>query len=155
MKTRCPVCGAENSLDTLMASDEARQLLWNMARIGGDLTRQLVKYLGLFRPEKSRLSDARMAKLLEELRPDIENQRIVRDGRVYDAPVPAWIWALGEVLAARDAGSLKTPLKSHGYLYEVLSHWRGQTQQIVEPPVTRNGNNKMLDSLDRLEKMKR
>ncbi|KDN12587.1 hypothetical protein [Snodgrassella communis] len=154
MKTRCPVCGAENSLDALIANEDARELLWTLAQVGGDLAKQLVKYLGLFRPEKSSLSGARMAKLLAELRPDILNQCIQRDGRVTKAPPAAWIWALGEVLNARDAGTLKTPLKSHGYLYEVLSNWRGTVQQVVDQPMTQNGSNKMVESLARLESMK-
>lgn len=154
MKTRCPVCGAENSLDALIANEDARELLWTLAQVGGDLAKQLVKYLGLFRPEKSSLSGARMAKLLAELRPDILNQCIQRDGRVTKAPPVAWIWALGEVLSARDAGTLKTPLKSHGYLYEVLSNWRGTAQQIVDQPMAKNSSNKMVDSLTRLENMK-
>lgn len=154
MKTRCPVCGAENSLDALIAHDEARELLWTMAQIGGDLTRQLVKYLGLFRPEKSSLSGVRMAKLLAELRPDILSQRIQRDGKVTEAPPAAWVWAIGEVLSARDVGTLKTPLKSHGYLYEVLSNWRGSTQQFAQPPVNNGSANKMMDALNRLENMK-
>ncbi|SCC12969.1 MULTISPECIES: hypothetical protein [Snodgrassella] len=154
MKTRCPVCGAENSLDALIANEDARELLWTLAQVGGDLAKQLVKYLGLFRPEKSSLSGARMAKLLAELRPDILNQCIQRDGRITKAPSAAWIWALGEVLSARDAGTLKTPLKSHGYLYEVLSNWRGTVQQVVEQPMTQNGSNKMVESLARLESMK-
>ena len=154
MKTRCPACGSENSLDALLAGDDARQALWSLAQIGGELTKRLVQYLGLFRPSKSSLSNARMAKLLAELLPDIQSGRIVRDGQVFDAPIEAWIWALGEVLNARDLGTLKTPMKSHGYLYEVLTHWRGAAAQVVQAPASKPSLNKLVEGLARLEGMK-
>ena len=36
-----------------------------------------------------------------------------------------------QALAARDAGRLTLPLKSHGWLYEVISNWRPQAGQVV------------------------
>lgn len=125
MKTRCPCCGAENSLDALIAHEQARQSLWTLANIGGPMILGLVKYLGLFRPSKSVLSQARMATLMGELLPDIQAGQIYRNGQSYPAPVAAWAYAFNEVLAARDSGRLKTPLKSHGYLYEIIAGWAG------------------------------
>lgn len=101
MKTRCPCCGAENSLDALIAHEQARQSLWMLANIGGPMTLGLVKYLGLFRPNKSALSQARMASLMAELLPDIQAGQIYRNGQSYPAPVAAWAYAFNEVLAAR------------------------------------------------------
>ena len=135
MKTRCPCCGAENSLDALLAHEEARQSLWAVAQIGGPMSTGLVRYLGLFRPEKSALSQARMATLMAELLPMVQAGHIQRDGKTYAAPPAAWAHAFSEVLAARDAGRLKTPLKSHGYLLEVISKWQGQGE-IVPVPTT-------------------
>lgn len=154
MKTRCPACGAENSLDSLITSDDARQTLWTLAQIGGELTKRLVQYLGLFRPEKSSLSGARMAKLMSDLLPDIQAQRIQRGGKVFDVPVAAWVWALGEVLTARDTGTLKVPLKTHGYLYEILCHWRHDSSQLVDGVVTEKRPSSLSKSLQALEKMK-
>lgn len=130
MKTRCPCCGAENSLDALIAHDEARESLWMVAQIGGQMTRGLVRYLGLFRPGKSVLSGGRMATLMAELLPAIQAGQISRDGKTCPAPPAAWAYAFGEVLAARDSGRLKTPLKSHGYLLEVISKWQGQSETV-------------------------
>lgn len=154
MKTRCPVCGAENSLDALIAHDDARNALWQLAQIGGPMTKNMVMYLGLFRPSQSVLSHARMAKLIAELLPDMQAQRIYRDGKVYDAPPAAWAWAFSEVLAARDSGTLKTPLKSHGYLYEVLTSWRGQAAQVVETAQPVQPKSKTLAAVAALEQMK-
>lgn len=133
MKTRCPCCGAENSLDALIAHDEARQSLWAVAQIGGPMSTGLVRYLGLFRPEKSALSQSRMATLMAELLPMMQAGHIQRNGKSYPAPPAAWAYAFGEVLAARDNGSLSTPLKSHGYLLEVISKWQGQGEAVKMP----------------------
>lgn len=124
MNLRCPCCGAVNSLDALVAHDDARAALQQLADCGGELTRLLVRYCGLFRPSKSALSMPRLAKLLAELHAGIEAQRIERGGVSYDAPPAAWLWALQQVLDARDSGRLMPPLKNHGYLYTVLANWQ-------------------------------
>ena len=135
MKTRCPCCGAENSLDALIAHEQARQSLWTLANIGGPMTQGLGQYLGLFRPSKSSLSQARMYSLMSELIPDIRAGEIRRNGQVHPAPVAAWTYAFNEVLTARDSGRLKTPLKSHGYLYEIIAGWVGNTPVEAVPAV--------------------
>ena len=165
MKTRCPCCGAENSLDALIAHDQARQSLWTLANIGGPMTLGLVKYLGLFRPNKSALSQARMASLMAELLPDIQAGQIYRNGQSYPAPVAAWAYAFNEVLAARDSGRLKTPLKSHGYLYEIIAGWAGNVAPMpvsigdgAAAPAISGGSlkqtSKTLDAVAQLEEMK-
>ena len=135
MKTRCPCCGSENSLDALIAHEQARQSMWTLANIGGPMTQGLVQYLGLFRPSKSSLSQARMYSLMSELIPDIRAGEIRRNGQVHPAPVAAWTYAFNEVLTARDSGRLKTPLKSHGYLYEIIAGWVGNTPVEAVPAV--------------------
>ena len=59
MKTRCPCCGAENSLDALIAHEQARQSMWTLANIGGPMTQGLVQYLGLFLSSSHVLADVR------------------------------------------------------------------------------------------------
>ncbi|XXQ69009.1 hypothetical protein ACKLNO_03890 [Neisseriaceae bacterium B1] len=131
MKTRCPCCGAENSLDALLANDDARDALLAVMNIGGEPAKLAVQYLGLFRPAHTVLTWARMAKLLNELLPDMQRAAITRDRVDYPAPTEAWIYGFREMLARRNSGSLKLPLKSHGYLYEVISGWRGQGLQVL------------------------
>ncbi|MDK4645316.1 hypothetical protein [Kingella kingae] len=126
MKTRCPCCGAENSLDALLAHEEARQAVWAVAQINGELGRLAVQYIALFRPAKTALTFDRMAKLLGEIQPDMERGAINRDRIEYPAPPEAWGYGFREMLSRRNAGCLKLPLKSHGYLYEVISSWKGQ-----------------------------
>ena len=133
MKTRCPNCGATLSLDALIAHDDARTALRFLVQLGGDLAALTVRYLGLFRPTQTELTFARVAKLLGEILPDMQAQRIERKGAVYDAPPAAWLWAMQEVLVTRDSGKLTLPLKNHGYLYEVLTHYRPAAVGVVAP----------------------
>lgn len=119
MIVRCPGCGSEASLDLLVDNDAAAQALTAALEFspGGKL---LVRYLALFRPAKRKLTWPRVAAILGELLPLIHSERIERDGAVHAAPRAAWAAALDKTLAARDAGTLRTPLKSHGYLFEIV-----------------------------------
>ena len=124
MRTRCPSCGATLSLDALVAHDGAREALALAFKLSGALGAMVLRYLALFRSESRDLSMDRVARLLNELLPDMQAQRISRNGQVYDAPPEAWLWAMGRAVDARDNGTLQLPLKSHGWLYEVLTTYR-------------------------------
>jgi len=158
MKTRCPSCGATVSLDALIAHEGARDALMVAFRLSGPLGAALVRYLALFRPDTRELSMDRVGKLLGELVPDIQSGRITRNGQIFDAPREAWIWAVEQALAARDSGRLKTPLKSHGWLYEVISSYRPSAAQLVnDAPLsgTHKPASKTLTGLKALEDFKR
>lgn len=118
MKTACPACGATFSLDAVVGHDGARALVAELAAVSGPLAGALLRYLGLFRPQQRSLSWDRAARLLAELAPMITAARVERRGRVYAAPREAWISAIEHMLDHRDR--LTLPLKSHGYLIEVL-----------------------------------
>ena len=130
MKTRCPVCGTSMSLDALLAHEGARESVLVAFKLSGALGSALVRYLGLFRPESRELTMDRVGKLLNELLPDIQAQRITRNGQLFEAPIDAWLWAIEQTLQARDHGKLKTPLKTHGWLYEVISSWKASAGQL-------------------------
>ncbi len=131
MRTRCPNCGTTLSLDALIAHDGARDALGVAFKLSGSLGHALVRYLGLFRPETRELTMDRVAKLLTELLPDVQAQRIERGGQVFEAPPECWAWAIDQALAAREAGRLATPLKGHGWLYQVMSQYQGQAQAVA------------------------
>lgn len=124
MKTRCPACGATSSLDALLGHSEASQAFKSCLGLVGELQTPLVKYLALFRPDSRDLTFDRAAKLLNELAPDIVAKQIQRNRQTFPAPLGAWIWAIGVVLERRDQGKIDLPLKSHGYLYEVISSYK-------------------------------
>lgn len=128
MNVKCPNCGSVNSLDALIADTGAADVMRCLLELDAEIGKAAIRYIGLFRPAKSQLSWVRSAKLLNELLPSIKAESVERDGVSYPAPAAAWIHGFNETLAARDAGRLKTPLKSHGYLYEIVSKW--------QPPAT-------------------
>lgn len=123
MKVRCSNCGAIHSLDALIANDAASDALkaaFSMSPLGRDW----IQYIGLFRPAKSQLSFDRLAKLTNEALSDIQSESITRDGVKYDAPPEAWIYAINQMLQARDDRKLTLPLTSHGYLYAIISKYK-------------------------------
>lgn len=160
MKTRCPACGAENSLDALIAHDEARQALWSLAQIGGEMTMSVLRYLSLFRPSKSALSFNRVAVLLGELLIDMQRGQIQRHGQMFDVSVEIWTAALQTVVSRRE--SLTLPLKSHGYLYEILSQMAVKGVQTANELLIKNNGqvskqeqSKTLQAAAMLERLKR
>ncbi|RSO16243.1 DUF2752 domain-containing protein [Acinetobacter pittii] len=124
MRTRCPACGATNSLDALLGHGEASKAFVASLNLVGDLATPLVKYLGMFRSQNRELTFERTAKLLGEISADINAQQINRGHHSYPAPKAAWIWAINTMLERRDQGKLQLPLKNHGYLYEVISSFK-------------------------------
>lgn len=124
MKTKCPACGATTSLDALLGHSDASQAFVASLSITGALAKPLVKYLAMFRSESRDLTFERTAKLLNELAPDIVAKQIKRGHHNYPAPQGAWIWAINVMLERRDQQKLDLPLKTHGYLYEVISSYK-------------------------------
>lgn len=122
MKVKCAACGAVNSLDSLVANEAASRAIHSALMVSGELGTVLIGYLGLFRPAKSALTFDRVATLLNELLPMIQAAEIQRDRQTFPAPVEAWIYGINTMLANRT--TLKLPLKSHGYLFEIISKWK-------------------------------
>ncbi len=119
MMVRCPTCGTQASLELLVddqAAGQALQAALEFSSIGP----LLIRYLAMFRPAKTKLTWPRVAALLGELLPLVKSERLQRDGQVVEAPLFVWATALEKILAARDAGTLRTPLRSHGYLFEIV-----------------------------------
>ena len=139
MICRCPNCGAANSLDSLVSDAEAAEVLKMLLELDADIGKAAIRYIGLFRPAKSQLSWARTAKLLNELLPMIKAQEASRDGVCFPAPTEAWIYGFNETVNARDQGRLKLPLKSHGYLLEIVSQWQGSGLPSPQPSPTGRG----------------
>lgn len=117
MRLTCPCCGATNSLEALLTDAAARQAIAAALALPG-LGDRLVRYLGLFRPQGRGLTWDRVARLLEELNTALAAGQIERHGQVWPAPLDYWKLALDQILDARP--TLTLPLKSHGYLYEIL-----------------------------------
>ena len=120
MKTRCHNCGATASLDLLVSTNAAGRAFAEAFNVPAPLAPLMLKYLGLFRPVNRELSFGRATTLLAEINPFISKGKLVFDRQTTDAPLGAWAWAINQVLAARDSGSLKVPMTNHNYLYRIV-----------------------------------
>ncbi|SMF94328.1 hypothetical protein SAMN02949497_1638 [Methylomagnum ishizawai] len=119
MRLRCPCCGAEMSLDTLMALDAARDAVERALRLA-PIGKPILMYLGLFRPAKRSLTLERVAKLLEDLLPMIEAAEIKWEGQVYAAPREAWAGGIDTLVQMRAEGKLDLPLDNHNLLRSII-----------------------------------
>jgi len=119
MRLTCPSCGAMHSVEALLADANARRAVLAAAELPGGLGERVVRYVALFRPRERALSWDRAAKLLEEMAAAIAAGQIERDGRAYPAPPEYWRTALDQMLDGRER--LALPLKTHGYLYEIIA----------------------------------
>lgn len=132
MKTKCPACGATTSLDALLGHSEASKAFVASLNLTGALAKPLVMYLAMFRSENRDLTFDRTAKLLNELAPDIVAKQIKRGHHTYPAPQSAWVWAINIMLERREQQKLDLPLKTHGYLYEVISSYKPENAPVTE-----------------------
>lgn len=133
MRLTCPCCGASYGLEVLLADRSAREAVAAALALPASLGERLLRYIGLFRPRERALSWDRAARLLTELQEAINAAQIERDGRIYPAPVEYWKAAIDQMLDGRDRLSL--PLKSHGYLYEIIA---GMSKRADERSAARN-----------------
>ncbi|HEY8710738.1 MAG TPA: hypothetical protein VIM34_22400, partial [Burkholderiaceae bacterium] len=130
MRLTCPACGAEYTLDVLIAHEGAREALVEAMGMNAVLGKRLMQYLSLFRPPKRQLTMDRVAKILKEISPAIAARQIERNGRIWPIPLESWTWALDEIVAKKER--LTLPLKSHGYLYEMLIAAADKTEAKAE-----------------------
>jgi hypothetical protein len=130
MKTKCPACGATTSLDALLGHSEASKAFVASLNLTGVLAKPLVMYLAMFRSENRDLTFDRTAKLLNEIAPDIVAKQIKRGHHTYPAPQSAWVWAINIMLERREQQKIDLPLKTHGYLYEVISSYKPENAPV-------------------------
>lgn len=109
------------TIDVLIAHEGARAAVLAALQLPAPLGKLLLQYLAMFRPAKRQLSWERVGALLEELRAPIAAAQIERHGRTWPAPIEYWKAGLEQMVQLRDAKKLQLPLKSHGYLLEVIA----------------------------------
>ena len=118
MRLTCMGCGAHGSYELFTNDGEARATFAAAQRLPAGLGGPMLDYLTLFRPAQRLLSWKRAKKLLEELVPMLESGTVTRNGRKVPCEPQAWRKAIEQMLEQRERLSL--PLKSHGYLLEVV-----------------------------------
>jgi len=131
----CPNCRASASLDVFLTDDSVRAALDAVidAHPAGDtLIKPMLRYIGLFAPTQSRMAYSRIAALTRELTPAMRDAQISRNGRIWPAPQAYWQSAFQTVIDAAHAGKLSLPLKSHGYLFEVIARMSHRQEAQIE-----------------------
>jgi hypothetical protein len=126
----CPECGAIGSLITFTSDEDAKAFAAAMGELPQQLGRPLTSYLSLFRPDKRGLTWSRARRLLAELIPLIGSSTVQRHGRTWSAPTDAWRAAMQQMVDGRD--KLVLPLKSHGYLFEIVVGIANKAESIEE-----------------------
>jgi hypothetical protein len=131
----CPVCRNTLSWDVVFAHQGVREAMMALVNAHPDarrLLRPLLGYITLFAPKKTAMRYERVASLANELVGMISAAQIERNGRTYPAPAGYWQQAFDELIARHHAGSLRTPLGSHGYLLEVIAGYAGKAEAKAE-----------------------
>lgn len=64
---RCPICHSDIHLEALVEDEAGRELLGKISQLTHECAKPMVNYLGLFKPAKSNLNNARALKLLNEV----------------------------------------------------------------------------------------
>ena len=119
-------------LDVLFSHEESRQAMARLAAISVPLGKRVLQYIRLFKPGTRQLGHGRVVKLIEELLPDMQRHAITHNGRDWQAPLETWSIAFDRLLERRDTGKLTLPLKSHGYLYEVIAGMVDKAESAAE-----------------------
>lgn len=118
------------TLDVILGTEAARDAVMAALALPAPLGKLFVKYLALFRPHKRQLTWERVASLFVELADPIAQGKIERNGRTWSAPLEYWHAALEEILAKRE--KLTLPLKSHGYLMEIIVGYSNKAEAASE-----------------------
>jgi len=131
----CPNCRATASLDVFLSEDSVRDALNAVIAVhpaGETLIKPMLRYIGLFAPAKSRMAYSRLAALIAEITPAMRAAQITRGGRTWPAPLAYWQSAFETVLNAAHQGGLSLPLKSHGYLLEIIARMSSKEEARAE-----------------------
>lgn len=149
MNLTCPVCNAIFPAEAALVESQAREAVRAAVLLPAPLGDRLLRYLGLFRPARRALSWDRAARLLNELLEPINAGRVERNGRAWVAPLSVWELALDEILAKRH--TLQLPLKSHGYLFEIVARLASKAEGAAEQDDIIRAQNPAHRRLDQLE----
>ena len=129
---QCPACGAEMSLDVVLSHEALRRATFELLQMSLPLGALVMRDVALFRPAKNRMGADRMAKLVAQLLPDMQRQAITHRGRDWDMPLEGWRAGFEAMLEKAAADKLTLPLKSHGYLMEIIVGYGNKAEAAKE-----------------------
>jgi hypothetical protein len=108
--TRCPICHSNIHLDALVSDDAGRELLGEVANLSDIVARPMLAYIGLFRPAKQDLTNARALKLIRE---------VLEAYRADHVLASALTETVQKIREKRGKYSDVKPLTNHNYLKQV------------------------------------
>lgn len=118
MKLTCPCCGAVASAEAWQNDLEARAVLAAAIKLDEPIPRQLLPYLGLFRPAERSLSWKRTATLIRDLSKLVATGYVQVHGRPA-RPCPPHVWAQAMEQMADRGMTISRPMTNHNYLRQV------------------------------------
>jgi hypothetical protein len=142
MLVKCPSCNAGFSLDVALALDAGRSALLTALQMPAPIGMLLAQYLGMFRAAGRALSFDRTDRLLRELQPMFDKAVVTRNGLTRPCPLALWQQGIEKIIEHRNADKLQLPLKTHGYLLEIvfaLAESAGAKQEKVQETQRRTG----------------
>lgn len=119
MRLTCRSCGATGSAEAVFGDADAGAALLLAGDLQPAVARHVWNYLALFRPRERALTWSRTHKLLAELVELTQLGTISRKHAHYVVTPAMWCQALEHMAATREA--LILPMKSHGYMLDVLA----------------------------------
>ncbi|MGN6229147.1 MAG: hypothetical protein ACTHNM_17110 [Dyella sp.] len=160
MRVTCPSCCATFSLDVALQMDASRAALMRALQMPAPLAALWAQYLGMFRSANRALAHDRAERLMAELLPMLDAGEVVRNGNRRQAPIEIWRAALEQMVELRNADKLQLPLKSHGYLLEIVfaaaERGAAKAERQLEETRKRGDHRRTTDSnLERLDRLSR
>jgi len=147
MKLNCPDCGTTFDLIQAMEDADGRRFVDLIKELPPITIKPFVRYLRLFKPGQQSLRWSRMLKLAHELHPNIKDAVVMRNGQAYVVTGQQWADVMTS-LVDTPPKNLRLPLKTHGYLLEVLAtstekkiSKKEQETENRKRQITRNHNN--------------
>ncbi|GHD63767.1 hypothetical protein [Jeongeupia chitinilytica] len=126
----CPCCGAMSGLEAYLLTEAQGRAVTAALAMPRPVRLAVVGYMRLFNVQGRKATASKTARLIGELAEIIPTNQIKRAGNVYVITSELWRDAMDDVVErARQPGStLRLPLKTHGYLYEVVA---GKAEQLA------------------------
>lgn len=116
----CPVCRTEMPMAMFFSCEESARTFTRLALLSIPLGARVMRYLTLFTPPKTTLTQGKQLKLIEALLPDLERRAVTVAGMDWQAPLDLWSHAFEKLFTLADDGRLTLPLSGHNYLYSTI-----------------------------------
>lgn len=124
----CPICGTHLDIGHLLVAAEDRAAFMRMLEVADPLKGYLARYVYLFAPPKTALTQRKQLRIILSLLPDLERRAIRHAGRDWVVPLKLWEQGIDQMLALRDADKLALPMTGHKYLYTILAALADRTE---------------------------